>query len=736
MADYANSKQTKFIKKKYKKKKYYIRGWIEYSYTETADKKSITFDAGFETKKRKCDMKKIKMEVSDSLGAKLVEEKKWKGKKKDTHKITYISGGTIEWERKNTEQTVQLEIYGTFGKTRFSGKKVKETIEVTIPALASPSASLTANRDETDTSTRCNLVLAIKTGGSVSSSSTINQPILKRNGETHSITWYTKPYGASNRQAVSFPTTLLGNAITYYAEDTVTGLESYSYEVTGSIVRGGTTYEYTNKSAIEYYVEPAWTPITEHTVNGEPAIRITGYALPDIDYMGNAQVTIYARDFERNVYTILPNEDGWDIKIINDNTYDIAIELKEQYVSSIQLDNGEYQAVARIFLVYKTFQEAAIQDKVAIFNTNRNANFSTGLANNIFIGGCKLPDYSSRVWYSAVNNPLYMPDTNYIEVGSNDTRVMGLTKVGDYLGVIKQSKSIDTSVFLVYPTSFEDETTFATKPCVAGVGALGEYCFNTLGDETLFLSPRGVVAIEPYEDEQSRIKDRSYFVNGRLLDEPDLDKAYSFVWNGFYLLAVNGNVYVLDGNQKNSWGNTKTNLVYEAYFLEDVPAKVMFSYDGELWFADDKGNLCRFKGRNDENAYTDGTVVSDPTVEGEPVRAYWSTISDDDNALQYLKSTTKKGCLVSLLPEEGTAARVYLKKDEGKPNSDEDHATWELVKESDPIPAGTVLPPSVFIKKKVKKYTRLQFLIEDKTDRPFGVNKIIKSYTVGNYAKK
>ena len=134
------------------------------------------------------------------------------------------------------------------------------------------------------------------------------------------------------------------------------------------------------------------------------------------------------------------------------------------------------------------------------------------------------------------------------------------------------------------------------------------------------------------------------------------------------------------------------------------------------------GNLCRFKKVTDDDPYTD---------DGEPVVAHWATIADDDNALHYLKNLTKKGCLVSLLPENGTTARVYIAKDD-----DIGSKTLSPVVESDPIPEGTLLPSSVYTKKKMKKYKRLQFIVEDVTASPFGVDKIIKSYTVGNYAKK
>jgi len=669
--------------------------------SQSDHKKSITFTAGFETKKTKyVSSKKLTMEVRDSFGNKETCSKKFEGTTA-TSKIPFIKDKTITWDKKGTDQTVAVSVKPNFGSTVFSGKKAEISIPtISICARSKPDVLFIAERTG---NTEATLTITIETDRVAK----VNAPTIKRDGQTISLNWgKTFPFYTED-----------GDTVTMTATDAITITGSYEYTFSESV--GG--YSYTSASSVDYRLPPEWGPTGTTTSEGEPAVLVTDMAIPDVDLDGNAAIRVYAKDYIKSeaagydVFTLLPSDEGWNIEPLDDENWKLAISLKKQYVS----DPDSASATATLRIEYVTYTASDVTDNVAIFSTNRNANFSTGLANNVFLGGCSLADHSSKVWYSAVNNPLYIPDTNFIEVGSNDTRVMGLVKVGDYLGVIKQSKATDASVFLVYPTSFEDETTFATKACVSGVGALGQYCFNVLGDETLFLSPRGVMAIEPSEDEASRVRDRSYYVNGKLLSEVDLDKAYSFVWNGLYLLAVNNNVYVLDGNQRNSWGNQKTNLVYECYYLENVPAKCMFAYNDELWFADFNGNLCRFKGVSEADAYSD---------EGEAVVARWSTIADDDNALHYLKTLQKKGTIVSLLPEKGTAARVYLKKDEQN--------VLAPVVESDPIPEGTVLPPSVYTKKKIKKYKRLQFIIEDVTASPFGVNKIIKSYTIGNYAKK
>lgn len=699
----AKTLTSEWARATYKKQTYSIRSWITYTITDTPNKKTIHFSAGLETKSRKYVGKtQLKVRVRDGFGNVHECSKKFEGTTA-TSKITYISNKELSWDRKTEDVNFDVAVIVVFGKSIFTGqnKYAEIHIPIDLTAKSKPTVSFSVERATETTST---LTLKVETDRQLY----INAPTITHNGTT-----ITPDFG------VTFPYHVTTQSVTLTATDTIAKTQAYEYIYNGVI--GAFTFEL--HSNIDYVIPPEWSPTGTTTSSGEPAILINDQNLPcpEIDMYGYASIRVHAKDYVKSaaagyeVYTLLPDDYGWLVEPLSNGSWKLVIRLKEQYVSNPNSEN----ATAKLMIEYVTYTSSDVVDNVAIFNTNRNANFSTGLANNVFLGGCTLPDYSSRVWYSAVNNPLYIPDTNYVEVGSNDTRVKGLVKVGDYLGVVKQSKSIDSSVFLIYPTSFDDETTFATKACVSGVGALSDYCFNVLGDETLFLSPRGIMAIEPSEDEASRVKDRSYFVNGKLLEEINLERAYSFVWNGMYLLAVNNNVYVLDGNQRNSWGNQKTNLVYECYYLENVPAKVLFSYDGELWFADFSGNLCRFKSENEPDAFSDN---------GVPVAARWATIADDDNALQYLKRLEKKGTVVSLLPEKGTTARVYIKKDEQEALSP--------VVESAPIPDNVVLPPSVYTKKKVKKYKRLQFIVEDITAHPFGINKIIKSYTVGNYAKK
>ena len=674
---------TDYAKTKYKGSYYYIRGWLTYSFTETAKEKSITFTAGFQSKVRAFSMGEIKMKVSDGTHTK-TGTKSWTGGGSATKSITFVPTTTWTFKKKvDTSQKIGVTIHGSFGNTRFAQMAVFETLVFNVAALDEPDTALTATRNGTDVT----LSLKVSTNRALS----VVNPGITANGTPIQPAWY------RNGTRVTFPRTVNGTE-TYTATVSADIMHAVNYLALGNIG----IYAYRETAKINYVYAPLWNVTL--TVN-QP--------VPELyPATGKAKIKVYAYDYVSRQFVQLPKDSGWDINILGTNQWSVDVDLTDRYVA----DSTVPTASAQLRVDYETYDEQGIEDKIAIFNTNRNANFSTGLASNVFIGGCSITDYSSRVWYSYVNNPLYMPDTNYIEVGSNDTKVMGLVKVDDYLGVVKQSKSTDTAVYLLYATSFDNETTFAVKPCVNGVGAIGQFCFNVLGDETLFLSPDGVVAIEQAEDEQSRIKDRSYFVNGRLTKEFGLENAYSFVWKGFYILAINNHAYVLDGSQRNSWGNTRTNLVYECYYIDNFPAKCMVSYGGDLWFSDFDGNMCRLKNENDEDPYSDN---------GEAIECEWATILDDDGSVHYYKNLQKKGTVVAIMPFENTSAAISIKKDE-----EDEMFIGTLEAENPPVPR------VFYVNKKIKKYKRLQFIVRNaEAGEGFGLDEIIKSYTFGSYAK-
>ena len=201
------------------------------------------------------------------------------------------------------------------------------------------------------------------------------------------------------------------------------------------------------------------------------------------------------------------------------------------------------------------------------------------------------------------------------------------------------------------------------------------------------------------------------------------------------------------------------------WLLSAIPAKCFVKYNDTLVFSDDT-NVCIFN-----NGYVDAYNEDEENV---PVKAEWSTIFDDDGSLHYYKTMQKKGNLVSILPIENELPYTPVTVEEADFNADKTHYwiledgkyiqctesdeysadtqyyienrsnTKVLVKKDDKDPVeierkfglNSNIPSELFINKKFKKYKRLQFILRNDADEDFGVDEIVKNYTVGNYAKK
>ena len=484
--------------------------------------------------------------------------------------------------------------------------------------------------------------------------------------------------------------------------------------------------------------------------------------------------------------------------------------------------------------------------------------YGDGLINSVFMTGSTMDAYRSRVWWSAPADPTYFPDTNYFEAGSNDTNVAGLMKVGEYLGVIKQGQSMDSTIYLAYQTKVATgsitegntetttyDDTFAIKSSIGGVGAVSNGAFNILNSEPLFLSKHGIMGIEPRNEQEKQLRNRSFYINKRLVEEGSLSSAFSFVWRNMYILCVNNHCYILDGAQKSSWANEKTNLQYEAYYWDNIPAQCFAKYNEELWFTDHDGRLCKFKPEGEPSSYHDDYDASIPVVDstvsygvipvgvissnqdikitvdadalraalpgtgqyvfslgsagylhrtllghdlgnsghldvaqspragdsimsylhdsegwhingevadledygititegepklndtitinmGAPIAAKWTTVFDDDGSAHYFKTLQKKGTMVVLYPQSSTGVEVKIKKD-NDPELLVGKATVRGANNE------IIAPSDFYLKKKSKKYKRLQIIAENSGfDETFGIDEIIKCYTIGNYSR-
>ena len=314
--------------------------------------------------------------------------------------------------------------------------------------------------------------------------------------------------------------------------------------------------------------------------------------------------------------------------------------LDSQYVSVIESDAVPYRRV-------KISKELDVPGSVSQDNVRITLS-ATGATGTNKITGCTCstiysqmtegqvfvsgnPDYPQYVWYSDIADPLYFPDTNYLFVGGAGTNVTGMIPFGSQIAVLKEPSLTESTIFLILYEQATDQKIdfngeqytetrdmYKVKHGFSGVGSLTADSVFSLSDEPLFLSQKGIMGmVASAINSTNSLKNRSGYLDPKLLKETNLSNAVATVHDNYYILVVNGHAYVLDARQKSSDYKGNTSYLYESYYWDNIPASCIAS-DGEiLWFGTADGRLCRFKNSDRMDDYSDNTRYGD-----DPIRAY------------------------------------------------------------------------------------------------------------------
>lgn len=386
------------------------------------------------------------------------------------------------------------------------------------------------------------------------------------------------------------------------------------------------------------------------------------------------QMTVEFWDDRENLsnrtYQVFPNGSGLNIKtggIINvkvlkaDGTW-------EDKTSSATRTSGKV-----VTLAYNIPVKSNIENVVSITveATANNANFpkianctcsttySQMAEGQVFVSGN--PEYPQYVWYSETADPCYFPDINYLFVGGAGTKVTGMMPYGAQIAVFKEPSVTESTIFLLIYSQATDQieladgTTYTStrdvyqvKHGFAGVGSLSSDTTLSLSDEPLFLSQNGIMGlVSNAVNSSNSVKNRSGYLDPKLLEEDDLSNAIATVHKNYYILVLNGHAYVLDARQKTSDYKGNTSYMYESYYWDNIPATAIESDRDTLWFGTADGRLCRFKKTGRMTDYSDNTRYGDTlqrvyVQEGEtPLSSTWLLNSNKeviipDNRLKYV----------------------------------------------------------------------------------------------------
>ena len=288
-----------------------------------------------------------------------------------------------------------------------------------------------------------------------------------------------------------------------------------------------------------------------------------------------------------------------------------------------------------------TFNDAPVKDAKVIIQFSRtasgyrerilNCTMCVEFDNRIFFSGN--PDYPNAVFHCELNDPRYVRDTAYYEMGINLAPVKAIIPGNNVLWVIKDIDQNSGSVFYMTPTiTGAYGYDYKSYPSVSGNIAVG--CVSTglnFNDDIVFFSELGLEGISSgslYSEQL--LQHRSSMVDIKLVNEPSYTNIKLAEWQGYLIILADNHVYLADKRQKFS---ENTDIGYEWFYWElPMVMNDVIEYRNNLFFTTSDGKIFKVGGTTDN---------------GEPIESYWTTKKDDFDAPSYTKTTNKKGGTLS-----------------------------------------------------------------------------------------
>lgn len=335
-----------------------------------------------------------------------------------------------------------------------------------------------------------------------------------------------------------------------------------------------------------------------------------------------------------------------------------------------------------------------------------------GANNRIFLSGN--PDYANIVMHSHIDDITYIPVENITKIGLEIVPISGFARLlNGNLGILKLQSDTDSTLFEMGYATYNGAEAFPLKGSVKGEGNISQHAIDVLINEPLILTPNGVFALNSATlSDEIYVYHKSYYIDNKLKQEPNLENAVGIVNDGKYYLAINDHVYVADSRFKSTTSNSKySNYQYEWYYWINLPVKVWFVWNNELYFGDKSGNICKFREDDDADRFKDDTVI---------VEAEWNSVILDLNRPANKKNI--KRISIESNPTNSKLVIGYRLK-----GGDKQVLSKEYI--------NSTYPKTIMIRKKAKKLSFFSLYVENKENSNMNFNSICVVYTVGSYYK-
>lgn len=260
-------------------------------------------------------------------------------------------------------------------------------------------------------------------------------------------------------------------------------------------------------------------------------------------------------------------------------------------------------------------------------------------------------DQKNCDFWSAVNEPTYFPDVNYSRLGRSDSIIVGYSVVDNAIAAHKDTK--ENAIYVRVPIADEEGyQQFKISNLIKGPGTLSTHSFGYISQEPLFLTERGVYALTISDLTQERYtQGRSFYLDGALLKEIDLDASYACVFKDFYVLAVGDKLYILDSTTREYTKNEPYSThQYEGFYFTNITARVIWVSGGAVHFGTATGEVFAF--------YKNSYLTESYNDCGNAIPAHWQTA-----ALQstFYRNKHFKRCAIQLAPYNMTGVSAMAK---------------------------------------------------------------------------
>lgn len=463
--------------------------------------------------------------------------------------------------------------------------------------------------------------------------------------------------------------------------------------------------------------------------------------LDEIGYIPTTQIARAPNGLASQAYESINLMQECRINLFTSNETDTTYQLDDTNLTSIESveklsDNGEWEKVTNYSsnlingqVIFNTaigkspvdgrdnirikYKKTSSSNKSQINRCTIMSVYGYAGANNrIFLTGN--PDYANIVMYSHIDDITYMPVENVIKTGLEVVPITGLVRLlNGSLGALKPISDTDSTLFEIGYGTYNGIEAFPIRGSVKGEGNICQHASDVLINEPLVLTQNGIFAINTATlSDEKHMYHRSYYIDAKLKEEPNLENAVGIVNVGKYYLAINDHVYVADSRFKSSNSNSKySNYQYEWYYWTNLPVKVWFVWNNELYFGDNYGNICKFRDNDDENRFKDNT---------KNVEAEWNSVILDLNSPAHKKNI--KRVSLSSNPTNSHLTIGY------RLNGGDKQVLTKVY-------ANSTYPKTTMIRKKAKKLSFFSLYIENKENSNMNFNSVCVVYTVGSYYK-